>query len=206
MRAALVTAGTSLAIGYDVEARGAQDTGRARLIAVLARVAEGDRDALRELYDLTAAKLFGVCLRICNDREVAEDLLQDVYLKVWRRAGRFDAAKASPITWLCAIARNTAIDWRRASNAPLMLPEEAAADVADGGLSAPELIDADQERARIFHCLETLEERTRSSIRAAFFDGLSYAQLADHMKVPLGTMKSWIRRGLMQMKACLSDG
>ena len=173
---------------------------------MLAHVAEGDRAALRQLYDLTSAKLFGVCLRISQDREVAEDLLQDVYLKVWNRAGRFDASKASPITWLCAIARNTAIDWRRASKAPMILPEDAAADIADDTLSAPEMIDADRERARIFLCLDALEDRTRSAIRSAFFDGLSYAQLADRMTVPLGTMKSWIRRGLMQMKACLGDG
>ena len=192
--------------GLRVASSGVQDSGRARLIAALASVADGDRQALRLLYDLTSAKLFGVCLRISQDREVAEDLLQDVYLKVWNRAGRFDASKASPITWLCAIARNTAIDWRRASGAPVMLPEEMALDVADDSPTAPDMIDADQERARIFHCLDALEERTRSAIRSAFFDGLSYAQLAERMDVPLGTMKSWIRRGLMQMKACLGDG
>ena len=189
-----------------VNAKEVQDAGRARLIAALAQVADGDRAALRALYDLTAAKLFGVCLRICQDREIAEDILQDVYLKVWNRAGRYDAAKASPITWLCAIARNTAIDWRRASAAPPMLPDDAAFEIADDRPLAPEMIEREQDCARVAHCLDALDERSRTAIRAAFFDGFTYAQLAERMKVPLGTMKSWVRRGLLQMKACLSDG
>jgi RNA polymerase sigma factor (sigma-70 family) len=189
-----------------VEPKDSQDAGRARLTAALARVAEGDREALRQVYQLTAAKLFGVCLRISQDREIAEDILQDVYLKVWNRAGRFDSAKASPITWLCTIARNTAIDWRRASVTPPTVTEDAAFEIADDAPLAPELIAAEQERARVFHCLDALDPRSRAAIRAAFFDGFTYAQLAERMKVPLGTMKSWVRRGLMQMKGCLSDG
>lgn len=184
----------------------ASDAARARLSEALARVGSGDRAALRLVYDLTAAKLFGVCLRISQDRESAEDILQDVYIKVWNRAGRFDPERASPITWLCAIARNTAIDWRRASGKPVMLSEDAAADIADDRATAPELIAADQDRARIFDCLDGLEERQGQAIRAAFFDGFTYAQLSERMTVPLGTMKSWIRRGLLQLKACLGDG
>ena len=181
------------------------DPARARLNEALGRVAAGDRDALREVYRLTAGKLFGVCLRISRDREAAEDILQDVYLKVWNRAGRFDAERASPITWLCVIARNTAIDWQRKAG-PAMLPEGFASDVADERATAPELIEAGQERARIFDCLDALEARQSRAIRAAFFDGLTYVQLAERMKVPLGTMKSWVRRGLMQLKGCLDDG
>jgi len=181
------------------------DAARARLTAALARVADGDKAALRMVHDLTAAKLFGVCLRISGDRESAEDILQDVYIKVWNRAGRFDAERASPITWLCAIARNTAIDARRASG-KVMQPIEDAFDIADDGASAPELIAAGQERARILDCLGKLEERQGRAIRSAFYDGLTYAELAERMKVPLGTMKSWVRRGLMQLKACLGDG
>ncbi|RYY29466.1 MAG: sigma-70 family RNA polymerase sigma factor [Sphingomonadales bacterium] len=180
------------------------DPARARLSDALARVGGGDRDALREVYALTSAKLFGVCLRISQDREAAEDILQDVYLKVWNRAGRFDAERASPITWLCIIARNTAIDWRRTTG-PAMLPEAAAFDIADDRASATDLIEADQDRARIFDCLDALEERQSNAIRAAFYEGRTYLQLAEIMKVPLGTMKSWVRRGLMQLKGCL-DG
>lgn len=183
------------------------DAGRARLAAALARVAQGDRAALRLVYDLTSAKLFGVCLRICQDREVAADIVQETYLKVWQRAGRFDPAKASPITWLCAIARNGAIDWCRANRVSLASADiEEAATIADERVTAPELIETAQGEARIHRCLGELGGSPAEAIRAAFFDGYSYAQLAERMKVPLGTMKSWIRRGLAQLKTCIGDG
>lgn len=182
----------------------AQD--RASLVGALSRVAQGEREALRQVYTATAPKLFGVCLRISQDREAAEDILQDVYLKVWNRAGRFDATRASPITWLCAIARNAAIDWRRANGGPVLVTEDHAAEIPDTRETAPERIEAAQDRARIFHCLEALEARQGSAIRSAFFDGFTYAQLADRMKVPLGTMKGWIRRGLLQLRECIGDG
>lgn len=179
---------------------------RKHLIAALARVAAQDRAALREVYDRTAPKLFGVCLRISQNREAAEDILQDVYIKIWNRAGRFDATQASPITWLCAIARNAAIDWRRANGGPVLVTEDHAADVADTSETAAERIEAAQDRARIFDCLGALEAKQGKAIRLAFFDGFTYAQLADRMKVPLGTMKSWVRRGLLQLRECLGDG
>ena len=177
--------------------------GRERLVIALAAVARGEQAALRDIYQSTSAKLFGVCLRICQDREIAEDILQQVYIKVWDRAGRFDADRASPVTWLCAIARNTAIEWLRASRTASHLPESAAAAVADDAPLAWQAIEADQERARIFDCLDALDERPRRAIHAAFYDGFTYAQLADSMAVPLGTLKSWVRRGLIQLKECL---
>ncbi|WP_342249991.1 sigma-70 family RNA polymerase sigma factor [Sphingomonas sp. OTU376] len=178
---------------------------RAELVAALARVAAGERAALREVYDRTAPKLFGICLRISQDREAAEDILQEVYFKVWNRAGRFDEQRASPITWLCAIARNAAIDWRRAHGGPPLVGEEHALEVTDTSATAEDRIAAAQQRARIFACLEGLEPRQGAAIRAAFFDGLAYGELAERMKVPLGTMKSWVRRGLLRLRECLGD-
>lgn len=131
--------------------------------------------------------------------------MQDVYIKVWNRAGRFDAERASPITWLCAIARNAAIDWHRASGRVATAPEEAAVAVADTRLRADQNIELDQETTRIHQCIDTLEERQATAIRAAFFDGLTYADLSARMDVPLGTMKSWMRRGLQRLKGCLGD-
>jgi RNA polymerase sigma-70 factor (ECF subfamily) len=176
---------------------------RAGLVAVLARVAAGEQRALQELYVSTSAKLFGVCLRICQDREAAEDVLQQVYIKVWDRAGRFDAGRASPITWLCAIARNTALDWVRANSAPAHLPQSAAEAVADASPLAWEAIASRQESARIVACLDALDERPRRAIHAAFYEGFTYLQLSQAMAVPLGTLKSWVRRGLLQLKGCL---
>jgi RNA polymerase sigma-70 factor (ECF subfamily) len=180
------------------------DTRRRELAAALHRVSAGDRAALRLVYAATSAKLFGVLLRILGDRSEAEDVLQDVYLTVWRKAQSFDAALASPITWLVAIARNRAIDRVRAhGRASAPLPIEAASDIADESPSAEERMLSDDERRRLDDCLEELEARQAAAIRSAFLDGLTYEELATRASVPLGTMKSWIRRGLMKLRACL---
>lgn len=186
--------------------RATKDEARLRLAALLAQVGGGDRDALREVYALTSPKLFGICLRVAQDRDTAEEILQEVYLKIWRRAGSFDASRASPITWMCTVARNAAIDWRRAYRPPVMVGDDQIADIADDRADAEQTIAADQERARIFACLDQLGVKQRDAIRAAFFDGLTYAELAIVRNVPLGTMKSWVRRGLAQLKDCLGHG
>ncbi len=183
------------------------DARRAELTRLIRRVAGGDRDALRSVYDRTSAKLFGVCLRVTRDRDAAEDILQQVYLKVWNRAGRFDPDHASPITWLCAVARNASIDWLRkhGRSAPLEGgTEEAEAEADDTGLDeALDAMAADEDRAHIFDCLKALPAEQERAIRLAFFDGLSHSELAGTMRKPLGTTKSWIRRGLLQLRGCL---
>ena len=177
---------------------------RSHLAAALARVAAGDRAALRIVYQDTSAKLFGVCLRILNDRGEAEDVLQDVYVAVWRKAASFDPARASPITWLVAIARNRAIDRLRASAISRRAePIESAEDVRDDAPAALDLVVSAEQQARLRICLDELEERQSTAIRSAFLDGVTYEQLAQRMSVPLGTMKSWVRRGLMKLRACL---
>jgi RNA polymerase sigma factor (sigma-70 family) len=180
------------------------DANRKQLVAALARVAGGDRAALRTVYQDTSAKLFGVCLRILNDRSEAEDVLQEVYLTVWRKAASFDPARASPITWLVAIARNRAIDRLRATIGPRrMAPIEEAAEVRDSAPAALEVVEATQQSGRLDLCLEQLEAKQSIAIRSAFLDGNTYEELALRMRVPLGTMKSWIRRGLIKLRDCL---
>jgi RNA polymerase sigma factor (sigma-70 family) len=182
---------------------------RARLVAALANVSNGDPDALRLIYTMTSAKLFGICLRICGERASAEDVLQTVYIKIWERAGRFDPDLASPITWLATIARNSAIDWRRSvagRGARENLPEHAAFAVPDDSPRADQLVIAAERDDRLHHCLGELEDRTRSCIRSAFLDGSTYAELAERENIPLGTIKSWIRRGLLRLRDCLGDG
>jgi RNA polymerase sigma-70 factor (ECF subfamily) len=177
---------------------------RAQLSRALARVAEGSQAALAEVYERTSAKLFGICLRILGEASEAEDALQDIYINVWRKAGSFDPAKGSPITWLAALARNRSIDRKRAQGSrPAPAPVDEAAEIPDGGPSALDRLEAKDERGRLARCLSELEDRQNRAIRAAFFDGLSYPELADRWSVPLGTMKSWIRRGLLRLKDCL---
>lgn len=168
------------------------------------RLADGDRDALREIYEATQAKLFGICLRILGDRKEAEDALQDVYLTLWRRADRYDPARASAISWLATFARNRAVDRLRTGKVQRgAVPVDEALEIADEAPRADALLEDAERSARIHHCLERLEDPTRSSIRTAFFEGRTYAELADTAGEPLGTIKSRIRRGLAKLKACL---
>jgi RNA polymerase sigma-70 factor (ECF subfamily) len=177
---------------------------RKQLSAAIRRAAGGDRAALRLIYDETAAKLFGICLRILNDRSEAEDVLQEVYLTVWHKAGAFDEAKASPITWLVAIARNRAIDRLRGRGLSRRAePIEAAEMVSDPAPLAEEMLVSREQQARLASCLGELDERTARAIRSAFVGGSTYEELARAWNVPLGTMKSLIRRGLAKLRACL---
>jgi RNA polymerase sigma-70 factor (ECF subfamily) len=176
---------------------------RARLSAELERVAQGDKAALRTVYDLTSAKLLGICLQFLPDRAMAEDVLQDVYLKVWQGAATFDPQRASPVTWLCMIARNRAIDWRRASGRYEAVLRSAADELpieSDGAGS-----DTDERHRLLHQCLDTLDTERQASIRAAFMEGFTYSELAARASVPLGTMKSWVRRGLLQLRKCIED-
>lgn len=175
------------------------------LDAQLSRAAEGDRDAFEAVYRASASRLFGICLRVLRDREEAEDALQEVYVRVWRKAGQFDAARAGAATWLATIARNTAIDRLRARPQAQLAPVdlvEAMPDDADTPVEASARAD---DHARLDACFETLEPRRRRLIRAAFFDGSTYEELARRAGSPLGTVKSWIRRGLMQLRVCLEQ-
>ena len=181
------------------------DAARQRLVEALVATGGEDRSAFRTLYRLTSAKLFGVCLRICGDRQAAEDVLSEVYLTIWKRAGAFEPGRASPISWLATIARNRAIDWRRASGRAPPARVEEIADLADERASAEETMLVDERAAQLHRCLDQLEQHQRDAIRTAFFDGLTYAELAERNSVPLGTMKSWVRRGLMRLKDCLGD-
>ncbi len=181
------------------------DAARQRLVEALVATGGEDRGAFRTLYELTSAKLFGVCLRICGDRQAAEDVLSEVYLTIWKRAGAFEPGRSSPITWLATIARNRAIDWRRASGRKPPARVEEIADLADERASVEETMLADERASQLRLCLDQLDQRQRDAIRTAFFDGLTYAELAERDKVPLGTMKSWVRRGLLRLKDCLGD-
>jgi RNA polymerase sigma-70 factor (ECF subfamily) len=180
------------------------DAARSQLSAALARVAGGDRAALNLVYRDTAAKLLGVCLRILQDKIEAEDVLQEVYVTVWQKAAAFDPGRASPITWLTTIARNRAIDRLRAGAVSRrMEPIDAANEVRDPAPGAVEVLARSEQQARLNGCLDELEAQHAAAIRAAFLDGATYEELAARMSVPLGTMKSWIRRGLLKLRACL---
>lgn len=183
------------------------DTSAADGLAVaIVAVAAGDRAAFERLYRATSSKLFGVCLRVLPDRDEAEDVLQEVYATVWRKAEQFDASRASAVTWLAMIARNKAIDRLRANPSRLhAAPIEWADNVPDPAPSPLSVTEHVTDSTRLNTCMEQLDTRRRSLIRTAFFDGATYEELAARIGSPLGTVKSWIRRGLQQLRACLEQ-
>lgn len=174
----------------------------ASLEELLVATGQGDAAAFHTLYRRTSAKLYGMILRILPDRQQAEDAMQESYVRVWRNAAGYDAARGRPLTWLAAIARNAAIDRRRAESARgdgRLAPLEPALLVTGADGASPELL------AALAACLGRLEEGMRELILAAYVHGDSREELAQRLGRPVGTIKTWLHRGLASLKACL-DG
>ena len=187
------------------------------LAQLLARAGLGDRAAFATLYERTSPHLFAVVLRINRDRAQAEDILQEVYVNVWRSAQSFDAAQSQPLTWLTSIARNRAIDsLRRAQTQPQIQSANTSGGeegeefdvvdtVADDTAGPLELLSRASDARALSTCMQGLSAPQRQSVAMAFFDGLSHAEVAEQMKQPLGTVKSWVRRALLALKSCLEN-
>lgn len=182
------------------------------LAALLSRCGLGDRAAFAALYQRSSGHLFAVLLRIQRDRALAEDLLQEVYVSIWKAAASFDAARSQPLTWMTHIARNRAIDsLRRSGTQPQLHSAEPAVEGqpdiieahADEGPGPLELLHRASEARELAHCMEGLSAPQRQSVALAFYDGLSHAEVAEQLRQPLGTVKSWVRRALQALKGCL---
>jgi len=174
------------------------------------RVPRADGEAaLRELYDLTSSRLYAVALRVVRNREWAEDVLQEAYLNVWRIAGNYRAALSPPLAWMGVIVRSRALDLlrRRASERTDATTElDPISDSVAG--EAPDPLDASEasEQARALHdCLRKLEARQREVLSLAYLRDLSHGELAQQLKLPLGTVKTWIRRGIEQLRSCMAQ-
>lgn len=175
---------------------------REQLARLLEQSGRGDQNAFAELYQRSARKLYGVCLRMLHDRSEAEDILQDVFASVWRRACTFDASRATAMTWLITLSRNKSIDHLR-KRREAYGDDAAIAAFADDGPTPAVFAQTSEEHQRLENCLGELESRHRDSVREAFFSGTTYIELAERSDVPLGTMKSWIRRSLIKLRTCL---
>ena len=186
------------------------------LSRLLARAGVGDRAAFATLYERTSSHLFAVVLRINRDKAQAEDILQEVYVNVWRAASSFDAAQSQPLTWLTSIARNRAIDsLRRVSTQPKFRTLGPAADgsdreeesvydtLADDAPGPLDLLSRASDARSLAACMDELSALQRQSVALAFFQGLSHVEVAEQLRQPLGTVKSWVRRALMTLKGCL---
>jgi RNA polymerase sigma-70 factor (ECF subfamily) len=180
----------------------------AQLATLLARCALGNQAAFADLYHATSPKLFGVAVRILRREDWAEEVLQECYLSIWNHAAEYAAAKSAPLTWMTSIVRNRCLDWLRrpqqeAGGEEYEIAVESWRDENPGPM---EQLLASSEAGALARCLDQLESRQRQSIMLAFFHGLSHSELAAHMKEPLGTVKTWVRRGLERLKACLAAG
>ena len=177
---------------------------RDEIEALLAQVALKDRTAFSALYAATSAKLFGVALRILNDRAEAEEALQEVFIRVWHKAGLYRVNGLSPMTWLITVTRNLCIDRLRRRRAAAAEAGEGEAELVADPAPGPEAqVVAKGERARIEACLGELEADRADAVRGAYLEGLSYAELATRYAVPLNTMRTWLRRSLLKLRECL---
>lgn len=178
-----------------------------RLAYLLAAVAAGDQRAFGELYQSCSAHLYGLLLRILRRTDWAQEALQDCFLKIWQKSASYEPAKGAPLAWLSTIARYRALDLLRARRPEVELPEDdgpGTPEAEDSG-SDP-LVGAVTEEGvgALRRCLQTLTQEQRDSVLLAYYEGYTHQELAARLRAPLGTVKSWVRRGLMRLRECLS--
>jgi len=190
--------------------RAAADSARrlernAQLQRLLSRTGLADQAAFAELYRLASPHLYAVALRILRQSAAAEDVLQESFVSIWHHAGSYSAARGQPLTWLTSIVRNRCLDLlrRREVDTVTIDDDEDAIMVADGGPSPLDLLLSGADALAVRGCVETLEAGHKQAIALAFYQGLSHSELALHLRQPLGTVKSWVRRGLEKLKTCL---
>jgi len=182
-----------------------------RLAELLEACARQDRAAFAQLYQATAAKLFGVAVRILRRDDWAEEVLQDCFVSIWSHAGSYSPGLSAPMTWMTSIVRNRCLDWLRRPKVEVVLQreDEDAEDPIDAVPSDDpgplDLLARSADGKALADCLARLEVKQRQAIMLAFYDGLSHSELASHMRQPLGTVKTWVRRGLERLKACLGS-
>lgn len=174
-----------------------------QLATLIAATARADQVAFAELYNLTKAKLFGIALALTRRRELAEDVLQDAYMRIWRHAGSYDPGRAAPITWMATIVHNLAIDVLRSQRMQPTGGDDELAALPAEGLDVLDEMQMSGDRQRAFAALKSLDPTKRRLIVAAYVHGESRSELARRFDVPVGTIKSWLRRATLEVRARL---
>lgn len=169
------------------------------LFPLLCAVAQGDQSAFSKLYDATSGQLYAVALRMLGDKALAEEATQDAYVKIWHNAGNYQTGKGTVLTWMVSIVRYRALDIIRYYKIRKETPLE---DEPDFSISDTQTLDFKAEQ-KLDICMEQLEGGQKQAICLAYFGGLSHQEVELHMNTPLGTIKSWIRRGLQSLQRCL---
>jgi RNA polymerase sigma-70 factor (ECF subfamily) len=177
----------------------------AELVWLMAGVARGDQAAFERLYVATRAKLYGVVLRILRRTDLAEEVVQEAYLKIWNNAGSFDARLATPITWMVAIARNRALDVVRRKSEVSIEDEPAAMETAGEEPNPLARQEMTEELKRLLGCLGQVDEDRRRLVLLAYYGGWSREQLAVKFGRPVNTIKTWLRRSLAEIRECLGS-
>jgi RNA polymerase sigma-70 factor (ECF subfamily) len=180
------------------------------LIALIDRVGRRDETALRLLYERTSPKLFGLAMRVVRQREWAEDVLQETFLTIWRAAGDYRKSLSPPMAWMGLIVRSRSLDLlrrRTADRAQLTQPfDETMAEAFESDAASPmDTADASEQAWALHECLRQLEARQREILSLAYLRDLSHGELAEQLKLPLGTVKTWIRRGLEKLRTCMKQ-
>jgi RNA polymerase sigma-70 factor (ECF subfamily) len=176
--------------------------------ACLIACARGEQQALRDLYEQESARLLGVAKRIARDNALAEDIVHDVFIRIWTRAASFDPARGSARGWIFSVTRHLALNFMRDSARELQVSEqrETALQASASMEASPENVDAFDYRARsgrIYACLEQLEPARRNCILHAYVDGYSHSEISQKLGAPLGTVKAWIKRSLLALRECM---
>lgn len=184
-------------------------TSDADLMVLIERVSLRDEAALRQLYERTSPRLFGLAMRVVRQRESAEDVLQETFLTIWRVAGDYRASLSPPMAWLGLIVRSRALDQlrRRAAERAQGIQEfdDAVAETLASDAPTPlDLADASEQAWALHQCLGQLEVQQREVVSMAYLRDLSHGELAQQLKLPLGTVKTWIRRGLEKLRVCMA--
>ena len=173
---------------------------------LMRRIADGDRDAFASLYDQYSRPLFSLALRILNDQKEAEDVLQEVFVQIWEKAGQFDDRLGKPFTWSMTMTRNRAIDRLRSKQRQHRLVEELTQDATTGAPDVPTYPPGEFEPGQAEHiraAVNGLPEDQRKAIELAFFKGLTHFEIAEALREPLGTVKARIRRGMLRLRDSL---
>ena len=174
------------------------------LTRLISSVALGDQQAYRRLYDATSPKLFAIALRILREESRAEDVLQDSFVNVWNAAASYNPALSAPMTWMVTIVRNRALDYiRRIDHRTVELDDDLEAVLESDAPTPADLAMRGQDAVALQRCLKRLDAGQRQAIAFAYFQGLTHSELAATLRIPIGTVKTWIRRGLEKMRRCL---